>query len=210
MPNIKKYFPQLFHDANDFLSKHQQLIQDIKKKIRKDFNFDFKSQIGAILLSNKEYTVCIGASIKAKNDDYEILSYYFMLHDCAKVIRKFHFDFAPEYINKRARHPIFHLQYPGEFPIHLQNLKLEYDHLVCSLSEPRISFRPMSLALTLNMIFKEFQNEQTYKVVEDSTWRELIKTNEDHLLKPYFNKCNTFFSGSGIKLFTNDFCYGSV
>ncbi|MBU1181717.1 MAG: hypothetical protein KKF00_06070 [Proteobacteria bacterium] len=148
--------------------------------------------------------------MEAKKDDYGILTYYFMICDTEKVIRKFHFDYTPENISKNVSHPVFHLQYPGDLSEHLQSLKLAHEHLECGLSEPRIPFIPMSLALTINLLLKEFRNRETNSAVEDRTWRALIKTNENLLLSTYFKECNRFFLvSSGDSLFTNDFCYDS-
>ena len=205
-PIFKKNFSQLVVDADDYLIKNHTSIQ---KKAPAEFNFDFQSRIEGITINNRLGTAHIGALMKAKKNDYEILTYYFMLCDKKTVIRKFHFDYTPENIRKRTHHPIFHLQYPGELSIHLQNLNLAHDHLEFGLSEPRIPFTPMSLALTINLILKEFRNEQTSKAIDDPTWRGLITTNEKELLFPYFEKCHRFFSVSpGKRLFTNDFCYG--
>lgn len=208
-PAFEKNFSQLVYDADDYLTKNSK---SIRKKIPAEFNFAFQSRIDGITINNRLGTAHIGASMMAKKDNYEILTYYFMLCDSKKVIRKFHFDYTPTNIEKRIPHPIFHLQYPGELSDHLLRLNLEHDHLECGLSEPRIPFIPMSLALTINLILKEFRNEQTHNVIYDRTWRDLIKTNEDLLLRPYFINCNRFFSvsSSATKLFTNDFCYGSI
>ena len=208
-PIFKKNFSQLVIDADYYLTRNQTSIQ---KKAPAEFNFDFQSRIDGITINNRPGTAHIGASMMAKKDDYEFLTYYFMLCDSKKVIRKFHFDYAPTNIEKRIPHPIFHLQYAGKLSDHLLKLNLEHDHLECGLSEPRIPFIPMSFALTINLILKEFRNEQTHNVIYDRTWRDLIKTNEDLILRPYFIKCNRFFSASSsaIKLFTNDFCYDSI
>lgn len=207
-PIVKKYFSQLVYDANDYLIKNNT---SILKKTPTEFNFAFQSRIDGIAINARPGTAHIGALMKAKKADYEILTYYFMLCDSKTVIRKFHFDYTPENIETRKPHPIFHIQYPGELSNHLLSLNLAHDHLECGLSEPRIPFIPMSLALTINLIFKEFRNEQTHNVIQDRTWHDLIKTNEDLLLGPYFIECNSFFSGSsGTNLFTNDFCYGSI
>lgn len=207
-PTVKRNFSRLVYDADDFLTKNQTHIQ---RKSPRGFNFDFKSRIEGITINDRPCTAHIGALMKAKKDDYEILTYYFMICDSKTVIRKFHFDYTPENIEKRIPHPVFHIQYPGELSDHLLSLNLAHAHLECDLSEPRIPFMPMSLALTINLIFKEFRNEQTHKAIQDPTWRELIKTNENLLLHPYFIKCHSFFSGSsGLNLFTNDFCYDSI
>jgi hypothetical protein len=210
-PIFKKNFSQLVSDTDYYLDRNQKSIQKIRRRASVIFNFDFQSRIDGITINDRPGTAHIGALMKAKKDDYEILSYYFMLCDSEKVIRKFHFDYTPENIEKRVPCPIFHIQYPGKLSDHLLSLNLAYDHLECGLSEPRISFMPMSLALTINLLFKEFRNEETHRAIEDSTWRELIKKNETDILRPYFRKCNTFFSAPPAnKLFTNDYCYGSL
>lgn len=203
-PIFGRHFKQLVSDAEDYLLR---ISKPIQKKTLREFNFE--SLINKITIDGKYGTAHVAALITTKNNEYKQLSYDIALCDDIKIIRKFHFDYTPENIKKRGLHPIFHLQYPGELSTQLLSLKLEHEHLDSYLSEPRIPFTPMSLALTINLILKEFPDERTHQAVEDKTWRELIKTNETDFLGPYFKVCNTFFlSTHGNKLFTNDFCYG--
>ncbi len=205
-PIFKRHFKRLVSDADDYLLRINKLMQ--KKTLTE---FHFCSLINDLTIDGKCGSAHIGAVITTTKNSYDHLSYDIALCNDTKWIRKFHFDYSPENIKKRGRHPIFHLQYPGELSKHLLKLKLQHDHLDSSLSEPRISFTPMSLALTINLILKEFPDERTHQAVEDKTWRELIKTNEAVFLAPYFKRCNTFFlTPSNNTLFTNDFCYGSV
>ena len=205
-PIFKRHFKQLVSDAEDYLLRNSR---PIRKKTLKELNF--KSLINEIILNGQVGTAHVSALITTKNNDYAQLTYDIALCDNSKIIRKFHFDYTPENIKKRGSHPIFHLQYPGELSTHLLGLKLKHEHLDSNLSEPRIPFTPMSLALTINLILKEFPDERTHSAVEDKTWRELIKTNETCFLYPYFKECNTFFlAPHEDKLFTNDFCYGSL
>jgi hypothetical protein len=205
-PIFRRHFKQLVSDAEDYLLRINKPIQ---KKTLKEFNF--KSLINDISLNGQLGTAHISVLIKTENNDYAQLTYDIAICDNRKIIRKFHFDYTPENIKKRGSHPVFHLQYPGKLSAQLLGLKLAHDHLDAGLSEPRIPFTPMSLALTINLILKEFPDERTNQAVEDKTWRELIKTNEKDFLYPYFKECNTFFlAPPENKLFTNDFCYGSL
>jgi hypothetical protein len=78
------------------------------------------------------------------------------------------------------------------------------------LSIPRMNFSPINLALLLDLIFVEFKSPITNNIVERREWRELIKANEDLMLKSYYNSINNFFtrgSHSTDNLF-RDFSYG--
>lgn len=202
-PIFKRDFSQLNTDAHNYLSDNEKSIK--KNTLTK---FDFQSVIDNISLNGKSGVAVIGALITTNNGNYDQLTYYFALCDKNKIIRKFHFDYAPKYISVRTPHPIFHFQYPGEMSPYILRLNLKHDHLDPGLSEPRIFFTPMSLALIINLILKEFSDERTYKASEDRAWRDLVKKNEKDLLAPYFKTCNAFFTKSPGCLFTSDFCYG--
>jgi hypothetical protein len=205
-PVFEKLFKALATDAKDYLERNDKLI---KAKSLKEI--DFMTKIESIDVDGQCGAAYIGAIIKTRNNRYEHFSYDVAICNNKKIMRKFHFDYTPANIKKRAPHPIFHLQYPGELSSNLLALGLEHNHLDSSLSEPRMPFTPMSLALVINLIFKEFQNERTNQIIEDKTWRELIKTNEKQLLCLYYRKCNSFLSAPPAdKLFTNDYCYGTV
>jgi hypothetical protein len=78
------------------------------------------------------------------------------------------------------------------------------------LSEPRLCCMPISLALLVNLILKEFPDEKNSKLIERSEWRDLVKKNEELILSPFFEECRKFFSkNENNKLFLNDFYYGN-
>lgn len=208
-PDIRRYFHTLHHNAATYLSTLRNTIDKIRRRRPpRDLDFIFNSCINDIEINYRRGSAYIGAEIKVKNCNYEKLTYYFALCDDKEIIRKFHFDYVPENTATRTPHPIFHLQYPGKIPPHLQELK--HNHLECGLSEPRITFTPMSLALIINIIFKEFCNENTYRVMEDPAWRGLIRRDENFLLAPFFERCNQLLSHiPANKTFTFDICYGS-
>jgi len=57
------------------------------------------------------------------------------------------------------------------------------------LSEPRIFFWPMSLALLIDMALHEFPDEPSTKFRGTSEWRSIIREHEALLLKPFCQKC---------------------
>ena len=112
------------------------------------------------------------------------------------VIRKFHFDYDPNAKDSIDKKPLYHLQYGGKTTPRLERAGLSSEHLQDWLSVPRIPHFPINLALLLDFIFNEFPSEETKKVSEQSEWRDLIKKNEELLLKPYYSNINQFFSSS--------------
>jgi hypothetical protein len=176
--------------------------------------FNFESEL-EIQIDGKQGKIHIGVQSFYDNSKNFIGQSYYMAICEAKpprhrLLRKYHFDYILPETYRRQPHPIFHLQYAGELSPHLQNLNLEHDHIDSWLSEPRLFFMPMSLALLVNIILKEFPDDRTEKIIERREWRDLIRKNENSLLVPYYRCCNLFLSGNKPdQLFTNDFCYGN-
>ena len=127
-----------------------------------------------------------------------------------KPLRKYHFDYAPSALSHRQPHPVFHLQYAGKLPPRLRDMDIDDSHMEPWLSEPRLCYFPMSLALLINLVLKEFPDDNNVKLTETWEWRQLVKKNEDLILRPFFKGCQTFFSQDKRgKLFINDFYYGN-
>jgi hypothetical protein len=57
------------------------------------------------------------------------------------------------------------------------------------LSEPRIFFWPMSLALLIDMALHEFPDQDSAKFRSDSYWRGLVRKQEKLILRPFYEKC---------------------
>lgn len=151
-------------------------------------------------------------------NDYSWVTYYLAICDydvnansCA-IRRKFHFDYDNGMRTRRQPHPRYHFQYAGEKPSGMEDHGDLYEKVLYPpLSEPRLPYTPMSLALLLNCVFVEFRTDITNEISENDKWRDLVKTNETKLLKPYYRNCWTLFNGShsSQKLFTTDYCYGN-
>lgn len=176
------------------------------------FGFDFESSFN-IKVDGKDGIAHIGSLIKLKDNDHLYTTSCFLAirkKDELKLLRKYHFDYAPSAALHRQPHPVFHLQYAGKLTQGLRDMKLDDIHLDTWLSEPRLCYFPLSLALLINLIMMEFPDEKNGNLIERSEWRTLIKKNEDLILRPFFKGCQTFFSNNNTNnLFINDFYYGN-
>ena len=202
-------FGKLVADADAYLPKYINLI---KSKKLQSFCFKFESCVD-IKVDRRDGGAYIGAKINMKDRQaLGDISYYLAVAENKKLLRKFHFDYEPTTqidSSLKQDHPVFHLQYGGKPSKELQE-NIECEHIDSWLSEPRISYSPMSLALLINLVLKEFPDEKNKKIIEKNEWRSMIRKNEDLILKPFYERCNGFFSNRDKNnLFTNDFYYGN-
>lgn len=207
-PIFSKLYSGLANDA------HKSYYQLMPSKLL--FNFESNIDISLDGKAARNGKAHIGTLIKFENaQQYEQVSYSLSICENRgqkeRIVRKYHFDYALPDPNSRQPHPIFHMQYGGELYKHLRTSNMQHDHLDLWLSEPRLIYMPMSLALIINLIFKEFPNENSLQIIEQSNWRSLVRKNEKLLLQPYFRSCHSFLNSNTNlnRLFTNDFCYGN-
>jgi hypothetical protein len=111
------------------------------------------------------------------------------------ILRKFHFDITVnrgQGSSRRQPHPRSHLQYCGEMLPCMSQLgrrNEQLDQMHVRLSEPRIFFWPMSLALLIDMALREFPDQHSTKFLEDSYWRGLVRRQEALVLRPFYERC---------------------
>lgn len=111
------------------------------------------------------------------------------------ILRKFHFDVTAGNGTANARrqqHPRCHLQYCGEMLPYMATLgcrEAQLEQMHPWLSEPRILFWPMSLALLIDMALHEFPDQRSARFRADNYWRGLVHSQEDLLLRPFCEKC---------------------
>jgi hypothetical protein len=111
------------------------------------------------------------------------------------IMRKFHFDVvAAEAGTKRhvQQHPQCHLQYCGDMVPYMTTVgcrQTQLDQMHPWLSEPRIFFWPMSLALLIDMALHEFPDQDSAKFRADSYWRGRVREQESLVLGPFYEKC---------------------
>lgn len=134
--------------------------------------------------------ITVAVCLQINNDEFEFLSYVLTVAEENKtsktktLLRKYHYD----YECKEKEKPAFHLQYGGQpLPSHDN-----YDgttELAPWLSEPRLFYTPMSLALLLEQAFLEFPDESTLRVQKDSFWGKHVLRSQAEILHPYFERC---------------------
>jgi hypothetical protein len=123
----------------------------------------------------------------------------------ANVLRKFHFDVtvvdeaAP---HRRQPHPRCHLQYCGEMLPYMTDVgctQAQLDQMHPWLSQPRIFFWPMSLALLIDMALHEFPDQHSEKFRAEDYWRGLVRGQEALILRPFYEKCVEIIKDTGEK-----------
>lgn len=119
------------------------------------------------------------------------------------ILRKFHFDIttnaSPGTVRRQA-HPASHMQYCGKMlpcisSLGCKNQQLEQMHV--RLSEPRLFFWPMTLALLIDMALREFPDVYATRFREDSYWRGLVRRQEALVLRPFYAKCVEVITDTG-------------
>lgn len=201
-------FDQLYSQAYEVYNRYLGVMKNNRLEAT---SFEFKCHFDLSIEKGmrKFFVECIVAP------GFEEVSYMLAIcqddSDNPQIIRKFHFDYALPQKNQDPK-PVYHFQYGGDGrPTYNEN-ELDIEHMQPWLSNPRINYTPMSLAILLDSIFYElkYQNESTYGLVERQEWCDLIKHNEDVILKPYFQRINTFFNSTDHRFdfLLRDFYYG--
>jgi hypothetical protein len=119
------------------------------------------------------------------------------------ILRKFHFDVTAgneQPGGRLQRHPRFHIQYCGEMIPYMREIGLrttQLDQLHPGLSEPRVFYMPMSLALMLDMSLREFPDAASAKFRSTGEWRGIVHEHESLVLRLFFEKCVSIIGGTG-------------
>jgi len=153
------------------------------------------------------FDILVGADINATKNKYGRITYALCVRQNDLAYRQFHFDFNPsknEESHQDAEsysHPFLHLQYGGSRA--WQEVSDDsFKALRPELSSPRIPFPPVTLALLLDLGFREFGDDKIRKFRETSEWRGLVSRNEDFILRWYYEACsNHWRSRRGNQLF---------
>ncbi len=213
---IKSELRVLNHLMNNpyITEKHSTFAQDTKKYYNINKNspsgFEFFSYFNiyhAAMLSKSGVSarqkpnlqLVVAARIELTKGKYSNVSY--CLAVCRirakhpSILRKFHFDVAIASTDEQVRrqeHPTCHLQYCGEMVPHMATMgcrQTQLDQMHPWLSEPRIFFWPMSLALLVDMALHEFPDPHSVKFRASNEWRGIVRTHEALILRPFYEKC---------------------
>jgi hypothetical protein len=140
----------------------------------------------------------ISARIEVQKSSYTNVTYCLAvcrIRAKPTILRKFHFDVVVASAPAQRRlqqHPRCHLQYCGQMVPYMATVgcrDTQLDQMHPWLSEPRLFFWPMSLALLIDMALHEFPDQDSAKFRSDSYWRSLVHQQEDLVLRPFYLKC---------------------
>lgn len=190
-PYIKDKHPQFAQHAANYFGRNKGA----------QAGFEFFSWLD-VLHSEKKTSykakpnmrLVIGALIERQDATYQNVSYCLAVCSVRSnaVRRKFHFDITANSKVRKQPHPRCHLQYGGEMIPEMETIGVrstQLKPLYPSLSEPRIFSPPVSLALLLDMTLHEFPDFKSEKFRAAPEWQSIIRTHEDVVLRPFFEKC---------------------
>lgn len=134
------------------------------------------------------FEIKIAGHMEIDNDGNLIfLSYVFCVCRDKSILRKYHYDYE---CSQGRNKPKFHIQYGGN-PLPSSEDFDGVDLLASWLSEPRLFYTPMSLALVLDQAFLEFPDDDTEKIRKDANWKGHLVDAQNKILAPYFERCLT-------------------
>lgn len=157
-----------------------------------------KAKSGAQSKHTPNARLIVAALIELKNGSFSNVTYCLSLCRPVKgfpILRKFHFDMTATSDTSHRRlqqHPRCHLQYCGEMLPQMARMgcrQTQLDQMFPWLSEPRIFFWPMSLALLIDMAFREFPDRRSVNFRESNEWRGIVRRHENLILRPFYEKC---------------------
>jgi hypothetical protein len=141
-----------------------------------------------------------------KKGSYSNVSYCFAVGRIRakhpSILRKFHFDVTISDDRSQRRlqqHPQCHLQYCGEMIPDMAKVgfrQTQLDQMHPWLSEPRIFYWPMSLALLVDMALHEFPDPRSLKFRASNEWRSIIRTHEALVLQRFHEECIQVITGA--------------
>jgi hypothetical protein len=177
--------------------------------VKKNFNFKFVSDFETEI-EGKPHKVVLNALVSG---NYEETSYSLGICEqdgSCEFIRRFHFDYDHDNINRRQKAPISHLQYGGKGGIGFDGKEFNTNRIEDWLSVPRLYYPPINIALLLDVTLCEFHNEHTEKIVENPNWRALILVNEVFILRHYYQILSDHILSPRHKKenLVRDICYG--
>lgn len=204
--SIISEFPSLSSQAYLFYNQYKD-----KRRIGEiDFTFNCEMEMEIEGRKKEETLILIETCIKR---NYTEATYALTIcenkTEPKELIRKFHFDYDPQSNSNSHKKPKYHLQYGGTATPKIGEHKISMDRIHSWLSVPRLVFAPINLALLLDYIFIEFPSKETNQITEKSEWRDLIKSNEEKILKTYYENLNRFMIGNhSSKSLLREYFYG--
>ena len=160
------------------MNKVQNLLMG-KKVHGYRFNVRIQSRI-----EKQRHSVRIGANVQFQDDALIVQTYWIEVFGSDnneklknKVIYRLHFDVAvPGEVNK-IDHPIYHIQIGGKVS-DAQYATQDMKHW----SVPRIPYVPLSLAMFLEIVLREFGDDIVKKFIKSKEWNNMLLNNQKVML----------------------------
>lgn len=169
-------------ENNEFCSSIDQLFCQLSNKNAAGFCFN---GMLCSIIDDHEHNVRVGGKVGFSQGELQEQSYWievFGMKDSdrsKKVLYRIHFDVAVPGMDKNKElHPLYHLQLGGK-PRDAHYIDDEIQHW----SIPRIPYFPLSLALFLEIVFREFGGELVRnRFIKSDSWRKIVAKNERRML----------------------------
>jgi hypothetical protein len=155
---------------------------------------DFETSFDSALIDGKTYRVHLGADVRVRGSQFSQVSYFLAIAESGTIFRKVHFDLAHEPGARPPTKPSSHLQIGGELSENLKSMYVSdvYDGLLKpELSEPRIFFFPVSLAISFLILVRDFRVGDFAELSGDQEFRKLMLTCEEKLLTKFVSHLRT-------------------
>lgn len=179
--------PELRMENNEFFCSIDQLFNQLSNKAAIGFHFN---GIFCSIIDDHEHNVRVGGNVGFAQGELQEQSYWIEVFgkkdsDCAnKILYRIHFDVAVPGIDKNKElHPLYHVQLGGK-----SREAFYIDDEMQHWSIPRIPYFPLSLALFLEIVFREFGGELVRdRFIRSNGWRKIIAKNERTMLGAFAN-----------------------
>jgi hypothetical protein len=212
---LEKDTLQCLSEMGEFarLGQVQQTAKEATQKLRAvdrgaidvHFNFTLDIRIKGIPAARR---IDLGALVRADTDQKSLTGTTYSVIICTRstpggpILRKFHFDYEPiERRNAAEPKPSVHFQVCGKLSAkHIAEGYKEsrIEHLYPHFEKPRVPCQPTSIALLLNWLLLEFQNDSvSQSILKNPRWRKLVANAERTVVKPYFDAGLNFLQSAG-------------
>ena len=178
---------EVWTENNEFCSSIDQLFNQLLNKKATGFQFN---GILCSIIDKHEHNVRVGGKVEFSQGELQEQSYWIEVFGkknsgySNKILYRIHFDVAVPGIDKNKElHPVYHVQLGGK------TRGADYiDDEIQHWSIPRIPYFPLSLALFLEIVFREFGGKLVRdRFIKSNGWRKIVAKNERRMLGAFVN-----------------------
>ena len=172
-------------ENNEFCCSIDQLFSQLSNKKATGFQFN---GILCSIIDDYEHNVRVGGRVGFSKGELQNQSYWIEVFgkkdsdNSNKILYRIHFDVAVPGVDKNKElHPLYHVQLGGQ-----SRDDNFIDDEMTHWSIPRIPYFPLSLALFLEIVFREFGGELVRnRFIKSNAWRRIVASNERRMLSAF-------------------------